>query len=329
MISDASQSETSVSTSRGQLVEIAESNTWLQRVFSRSRKSSIVRRILWLLLVWGVLIYLLSVVGIWWGSNQVIEDSFKNQAIEWTRKLDELGTPLYAGDDQRVFEPIQEHVARFPEMAYLRYYRANDYTVIAEYTSDRIPEADIPYLSDQHFEKLVQNVEVGKTNFVDTFDGDVSLMRASAPILIRSIESDGLMEFNLDEAAVAEKYKVIGFVTVYESYQHAYKYRARISQFLILPCYQRQGHDKNLLEVSLRFLVIDWCAAGRLQVLHGGQAMLRNNRGAADRCVPLDARHVRHPDAARKRLLHRDHVVLGRKAREKQNHEGQLRLDRA
>ena len=57
--------------------------------------------------------------------------------------------------------------------------------------------------------------------------------------------------------------------------------------------------------------------------------MLRNNRGAADRRVPLDARHVRHPNAARKRLLLRDHAVLGRKAREKQDHEGQLRLDRA
>lgn len=197
----------------GHLITIPEEKSLLKRVFTRSRKSSIVKRILWLLVLWGVFIYLLSVIGIWWGSKQVIEDSFESQAIEWARKLDDLGTPLYASDDERLFKPIQDHVVRFPELAYLRYYRADDYSVIAEYTSDQFSEAAIPYLSSTHFADLRQIAKDGAVIVADTYDDGTSLMRASAPMVIRSIESDGLMEFNLEDAtANIEKYKVIGFV---------------------------------------------------------------------------------------------------------------------
>ena len=200
----------------GKLKPSSESDPTGEASFWRNsagpRKGSIVKRILWLLVFWGMIIYLLSVFGIWWGSSNVIEDSFENQAFEWVRKLDELGTPLYASDDQRLFKSIQDHVARFPELAYLRYYKLEDNAVIAEYTSDQFPDLAIPYLSNEHFADLKQNAKSDELIVVNTFEDGLSLMQASAPIVIRSIESDGLMEFNLENAEAAEKYKVIGFV---------------------------------------------------------------------------------------------------------------------
>lgn len=177
------------------------------------KKSSIVDRILWLLVFWGLFIYALAIAGIWWGSSYIIEDSFKNQAVEWVGKLDELGTPLYASEDKRLFKSIQDHVARFPELAYLRYYDVDNNRVIAEYTSKQFLDAFIPYLSNEHFSVLRQSAKSDDTVIVNTFEGGLSLVRAAAPILIRSIRSDGFMEFNLENTeGGAEQQKVVGFI---------------------------------------------------------------------------------------------------------------------
>lgn len=182
-------------------------------VFNRRKKGSVVDRILWLLVAWGLLIYVLAIIGIWWGSSYVIEDSFENQAIEWVGKLDELGTPLYASEDERLFGSIEDHVKRFPELAYLRYYDAEDNRVIAQYIASQFHEAAIPPLSKVHFSTLRQSLGSDNPVMINTFPGRLSLMRAAAPIMIRSIESDGFMEYYLDNTeAGAEHYKVIGFI---------------------------------------------------------------------------------------------------------------------
>ena len=110
---------------------------WLRSLdyFSRRRPRSIVDRIMGLILIWGFIVYLLAIAGIWIGSSKVIEDNFSYQATEWVEKLDELGTPLYASSDQEVFRSIRDHMSRFPEVSYFRYYEALDNTVIAEYFS--------------------------------------------------------------------------------------------------------------------------------------------------------------------------------------------------
>ena len=90
-------------------------------LFSRRKNTSLVNRIIWLLLIWSVVVYVIGVAGLWWSSNKVIEDNFSQQATDWVAKLDELGTPLYAANDVFLFQSIEEQIHRFPEVSYLRY----------------------------------------------------------------------------------------------------------------------------------------------------------------------------------------------------------------
>ena len=182
-------------------------------LFSRRRSTSIVDRIMGLILIWGFLVYLLSIAGIWWGSTKIIEDNFNNQAAEWVRKLDELGTPLYVSNDKTFFSSIEDHISRFPVISYLRYYESNNNKIIAQYFSDKIPHGNIPALSLLQIEKVRLNVESEDPLFLHSADSDLSLVQAAAPVVVRSIQSDALIGLDLDQAKQqAESYKIIGFI---------------------------------------------------------------------------------------------------------------------
>ena len=179
------------------------------------KKGSIVDRILWILVIWGFLIYAMAVAGIWWGSSFVIEKSFETQATQWVNKLDEMGTPLYVADESLIFQDIKEHLTRFPEVAYVRYYKAENNRIIAEYRSAYLPVIDIPKLSEEHLAILSERAGAEEAVYFQNTDNAFALLQATAPILIRSVESDGFMEFNLqDEQAGDQQYKIIGYIEI-------------------------------------------------------------------------------------------------------------------
>lgn len=189
--------------------------TWVRQrsFFSRRKSRSIVDRILGLILVWGFIIYVLAIAGIWLGSTRVIEDNFRYQAIEWVHKLDELGTPLYAANNADLFRSIRDHVSRFPELSYLRYYEADKNTVIGEYRSGSAGTYQIPKLDQAQLEWLKFNVDSAEPLFLHTADNSFSLVQAAAPIVIRSIPQGDLLDFDI-EADQSESYKIIGYVEV-------------------------------------------------------------------------------------------------------------------
>jgi len=180
-------------------------------LFSRRKNTSLVNRIIWLLLIWSVVVYVLGVAGLWWSSNKVIEDNFSQQATDWVVKLDELGTPLYAANDEFLFQSIEEQVSRFPEVSYLRYYEAEKNSIIAQYNSGNIEGVKVPQLSSSIIEKLRLNIDTSEPVFIQTADSSLSLFQVAAPIVTRSIRSDSMMDFDLEEDAI-ENYKIIGYL---------------------------------------------------------------------------------------------------------------------
>jgi diguanylate cyclase (GGDEF)-like protein len=199
----------------------------LRRVplFSRRKKTSIVNRIIWLLLIWSVVVYILGVAGLWWSTSKVIEDNFSQQATDWVAKLDELGTPLYAANDQFLFQSIEEQVSRFPEVSYLRYYEADKNTIIAQYASEKMGKAHVPELTATIIEKLRINIDSSEPVFIHTANDDLSLFQVATPIVTRSIKSDSMMDFDLDEGG-KETYKIIGYLELgldFSQYQNKLK----------------------------------------------------------------------------------------------------------
>jgi len=68
-------------------------------------------------------------------------------------------------------------------------------------------------------------------------------------------------------------YVLQGYATTYEFWDNKSKCNTRISQFLILPIYQKQGLGKDLLAVRLRNNSI-----GNIQRSTKRQELLYNNR---------------------------------------------------
>ncbi len=198
--------------------------------FSRRKTTSLVNRVVGLLLIWSVVVYVLGVAGLWWSSNKVIEDNFSQQASDWVVKLDELGTPLYAANDEFLFQSIEEQVSRFPEISYLRYYEADKNTVIAEYLSEKIQSQKIPELSSSIIERLRFNIDSDQPVFIHTANKDLSLVQVATPIVTRSIRADNMMDFDLNESGV-ENYKIIGYLELGLDFTH---YRDRLIENIVM-----------------------------------------------------------------------------------------------
>lgn len=157
--------------------------------------------------------------GLWWSSSKVIEDNFSQQATDWVSKLDELGTPLYAADDEYLFQSIEDQVRRFPEISYLRYYEAEKNSVIAQYISEQLSNSTIPEINPAIIERLKLNIDSNQPVFIQTADENLSLIQVAAPIVTRSIRSESMIDFDLDKGS-AETYKIIGYLELGLDFSH-------------------------------------------------------------------------------------------------------------
>jgi diguanylate cyclase (GGDEF)-like protein len=174
---------------------------------------SLVGHIQLLQLALGLLVCLLAVGVVWWTSIRVSEDYFRKQAVQWLGKFDELSTPLYVSADEATFSSIQKQVSEFREIAFLRYYDVDGVTILAEYNADPTAYKKIPRLSQGQLTALRSMRGTDKPYLLDQSAANGFLIRASAPLWVRSIRSDGLLGFNLD-AQADEQRELLGFLEV-------------------------------------------------------------------------------------------------------------------
>jgi len=169
---------------------------------------SLVGRLLGIVLLGAVLVYLAVNVGLWWTSSRLIEQNLEKQASGWLAELDELGTPHYASGGQKHLASIDRRIRNFPEIAHIRYYDASGKNVLGEY--GRAKDEDVPSLTPEQMAQLSlsagdKNYIVGRSLLHGTY------MRFIAPVRVKSIRSDGLLNFSLDGDR-AENEKIIGYI---------------------------------------------------------------------------------------------------------------------
>ena len=184
----------------------------IRRDKGNKKTRSLVNRILYLQSLWSLLIFLIAVAGIWWSSTYLVRDNLFERGVEWVTELDELGTPLYTSRNKKHLENIVQRVANSPEVTYVRYYDANGRKVLAEYHKDGHPESEVLPLTDTQIETLSATNNQKKPYHVDEASSD-SIYRLISPVWVKSIRTDGLMDFSLDQPG-KESIKVIGFIDV-------------------------------------------------------------------------------------------------------------------
>ena len=181
----------------------------LYRRLCRLVERSLMSRLLFLLMAGSVGVYLIVNVGLWWTASDLIDDNLEKQAVRWLTELDELGTPLYASYGGKHVSNIDKRIKNFPEIAFIRYYDATGRKVMGEFGNKQGKE--IPPLEPKQIAALNQMSGMERAYLVDRSLLTDSFLRFITPIRVRSMRSDGLFNFSLENEK-PENVKIIGYL---------------------------------------------------------------------------------------------------------------------
>ncbi len=197
--------------------------------------ASLASRVLILQIVWAVLFGMLVIGSLWWGSTKVIEGSFQRQGEGWIKKLDELATPLYASDDKEYFAETVDYLKNFPEISSVQYFDESGSKIIAEYYRDPSHKPTNFTFSAEEIARL-HVIDASNKPQLFRSSEESSVFHISAPIWIKSVVSDGMFDFSLDEPG-DEAIEVIGILRVgldYASYQRELESNILLGSGLII-----------------------------------------------------------------------------------------------
>ncbi len=183
--------------------------------FGNKGPKSLVNRILLLQIIWAIFIYALVIAVLWFATNLVIENSVRNQGELWIAKLDEIGIPIYATDDPEQLKLAISYLRNFPEIAVAKYLDVSGKEVIADYKRDDEVIKGFSPLNEKVIQLLERTDVDQKTLLFDKIG--TSRMRISAPIWVKSIANDGMINYSLD-AITDEKVETIGFIDIVMDY---------------------------------------------------------------------------------------------------------------
>lgn len=176
---------------------------------------SLTNRLLLFQVAWAVFIYLLVITALWFATNLVIENDMRHRGEDWVAKLEELGMPIYTSNKPARLKQALDMLRNFPEIAQARYLDESGKKLVAEYKRKGVQVEEFAPLSDEAIQKLKQTDAEKKSLLFET--GNNSQMHISAPIWIKSIARDGMLNYSLDQKS-GEKVEVIGVVEMVLDY---------------------------------------------------------------------------------------------------------------
>lgn len=209
--------------------------------FARNAPKSLANRVLLLQFVWAFFIYVLVIAALWFATNLVIESSVRHQGEGWVAKLDELGIPIYATDNPAKLKVAINYLRNFPEIARAHYLDHSGKKIIAEYQRKSGVINDFAPFTDSIIKQLGRTDVEQKTFLFEK--GGASQMRIGAPIWIKSIANDGMIDYSLEKRA-GEKVETIGYIDIVMDY-------SKITKDL----------NRNLIYASLLIAVMMFIAA--------------------------------------------------------------------
>jgi diguanylate cyclase (GGDEF)-like protein len=142
----------------------------------------------------ATLVAALSIGGMWWTTDRVVEENLVKWAVQWVDRLDALGSPLYVVADDDEFKHIREYVTSFEEIAVVRYYQS-DGTLLHEEKSGA-HHINMPRLTESELNELFLIAQDETDYRIDTSAGEDDAYRISTSLWAESIIADGLLGFD-------------------------------------------------------------------------------------------------------------------------------------
>lgn len=170
---------------------------------------SLVQRLLAVLFLTALFVYFTVNIGLWWTSSRLIEENLLKHASKWITELDSVGTPLYASRSGHRHARVNERIKNFPEIAFVRYFDVSGRRVLGEYGKFSGLNLSLP--ASHNLSSLAPNVASERPYLVERDAAGGNILRLIAPMYVRAIRSDGMLNFSLNDVET-EEVKVIGYI---------------------------------------------------------------------------------------------------------------------
>lgn len=180
------------------------------RLTNRSHgQHSLVQRLLAVLFLTALFVYFTVNIGLWWTSSHLIEENLLKHASKWITELDTVGTPLYASRSGYQHARVNERIKNFPEISFVRYFDASGRRVLGEY--GKLAGLNLSLPANHNLGSLVPNATNERPYLLERDAAGGDILRLIAPIYVRAIRSDGMLNFSLNDTQT-EEVKVIGYI---------------------------------------------------------------------------------------------------------------------
>ncbi|MEM8817401.1 MAG: EAL domain-containing protein [Pseudomonadota bacterium] len=181
------------------------------RAFRERRgKRGLVNEILTIQLVSAALAGSLAVAGVYWGGQWVLKDNYGRWALQWTKELNELASPLYLTNDDDAFVRLDSYVERYPEIQSVFYYSKDGQ---ARFAFGLEADTEVP-LSGRQI-AAASNVIGTETPYL--MNGGVLNPRRFeilAPVWIESLPEEALFAAEPLAAAAVPRVELLGFIGI-------------------------------------------------------------------------------------------------------------------
>ena len=157
----------------------------------------------------ATLVGALSISGMWWATDRVVQENQRKWAVQWVERLDMLGSPLYVAADESEFMRIRAYVESFDEIAVVRYYRP-DGRLLHEERSEGHDDIQIRQLTEAD-RRWLSRSDAQNPYRVATGEHGPSVFRISTSLWAEAILADGLLGFDPTHGG-AEEATLLGFV---------------------------------------------------------------------------------------------------------------------
>ena len=187
------------------------SRRW-RRFCDRPAKRGLVNEILTIQLVSAALAGSLAVAGLYWGGQWVLKDNYSRWALQWTKELNELASPLYLTNDDDALLRIDAYVERYPEIRNVHYYSRDGR---AQFAFGAEAEVEVDQQLSEH--KLESASEIVGTERPYMMVGGVLNPRRFeilAPVWSESLTEEALFSENPLSGAGAPNVELLGFIAI-------------------------------------------------------------------------------------------------------------------
>lgn len=182
---------------------------WRRSTMRAHGQHSLVQRLLAVLFLTALFVYFTVNIGLWWTSSRLIEENLLKHASKWITELDSVGTPLYASRSGHQHARVHERIKNFPEIAFVRYFDVSGRRALGEYGKFNGLNLSLP--ASHNLTSLVPNASSERPYLVERDAASGNILRLIAPMYVRAIRSDGMLNFSLNNTET-EEVKVIGYI---------------------------------------------------------------------------------------------------------------------